>query len=107
MRITIEDRTDKAVKTFDVQHYKGESVLDLLERLRETEDPSLAFYGSCGIGKCGACGIRVDGRECLACAEEVENKDYCLAPSVQGTFIRDLLCVGAPTGRTENMDDVR
>lgn len=42
-------------------------VLDALLAIRRTQDASLGFRYACRVGMCGACAIRVDGREVLAC----------------------------------------
>jgi succinate dehydrogenase / fumarate reductase iron-sulfur subunit len=41
-------------------------VLDVLEEI-EKQDPSLLFRHSCHHASCGSCGLRVNGRERLAC----------------------------------------
>lgn len=50
---------------------EGESVLDVLTRLKHTQDGSLTFRGSCGYGGCGACGVRVNGVPVLGCVTQV------------------------------------
>ncbi len=51
----------------------GESVLNLLYRIKHTQDGSLTFRGSCGQGGCGTCGVKVNGKMVLACITNVEN----------------------------------
>jgi len=70
----------------------GESVLNVLERIFETQDESLAFGGGCGRGRCGACGMKINGRYRLACGEVVKG-DLILEPSSKGRLIKDLLVV--------------
>ena len=45
----------------------GATVLDALLDIRREQDPSLVVRHSCMHGSCGACGVRVNGREALAC----------------------------------------
>lgn len=53
---------------FDVPLPAGRStVLDALIWARRHTDPTLAFRSACRVGMCGTCGVRVDGRETLAC----------------------------------------
>ncbi|MDP6824261.1 MAG: 2Fe-2S iron-sulfur cluster-binding protein [Dehalococcoidia bacterium] len=53
---------------FDVPVPTGRStVLDALIWARRHTDPTLAFRNACRVGMCGTCGVRVDGRETLAC----------------------------------------
>ncbi len=51
----------------------GESVLDLLTRIKHTEDGSLTFRGSCGYGGCGSCGVVVNGKPVLGCMTQVKD----------------------------------
>jgi Succinate dehydrogenase/fumarate reductase, Fe-S protein subunit len=71
----------------------AESVLNVLDRIRETVDASLAYYASCRTGKCGACAVNVNGRPCLACTCLVEGEELDLAPLPSGEFVRDLLTI--------------
>jgi succinate dehydrogenase iron-sulfur subunit len=43
------------------------TVLDALLAVRRLQDPSLALRHSCLHASCGTCGMRVNGREVLAC----------------------------------------
>ena len=51
-----------------------DTVLDALLRARDTIDPSLVVRHSCMRGSCGACGVRVNGREVLACDTPLPSK---------------------------------
>jgi len=52
---------------FDVQLGPGATVLDGLLEIRRGQDPSLVVRHSCLHASCGTCGVRVNGRESLAC----------------------------------------
>ena len=56
-------------ETFEVEAKAGMSVFNLLERVRDTIDPSLAIPISCRIGKCDICFVKVNGRVRWACTE--------------------------------------
>ncbi|MEE8465124.1 MAG: 2Fe-2S iron-sulfur cluster-binding protein [Dehalococcoidia bacterium] len=43
------------------------SVLDAMLWVRSNQDSSLAFRCACRVGMCGTCGVRINGRERLAC----------------------------------------
>jgi succinate dehydrogenase / fumarate reductase, iron-sulfur subunit len=58
--------------SFEVEAQAGETLLDALLRIKATQDPSLAIRHSCMHGSCGSCGVRVNGRERLACDTVVE-----------------------------------
>ncbi|MGA3056987.1 MAG: 2Fe-2S iron-sulfur cluster-binding protein [Candidatus Limnocylindrales bacterium] len=47
------------------------TVLDVLIEIRRRHDPSLVVRHSCMHGSCGTCGVRVNGREALACDTKV------------------------------------
>ena len=47
------------------------TVLDILEKMRLSRDPSLMFRHSCHHGSCGTCACLIDGRERLACTTRV------------------------------------
>lgn len=59
---------------FDVPVRRRTSLLDALRWIQLHVDPSLCLRHSCLHASCGTCGVRVNGREALACV----------------TFIRDL-----------------
>jgi succinate dehydrogenase / fumarate reductase iron-sulfur subunit len=48
------------------------TVLDALLAVRRTQDPSLTLRHSCLHGSCGTCGMRVNGREVLACVTSLD-----------------------------------
>ena len=48
------------------------TVLDALLAVRRLQDPGLAVRHSCLHGSCGTCGMRVNGREVLACVTRLE-----------------------------------
>ena len=52
---------------FEVGIEPDATVLDALLLIRRRQDPTLTFRNSCMHAACGSCGIRVNGREKLAC----------------------------------------
>jgi succinate dehydrogenase / fumarate reductase iron-sulfur subunit len=48
------------------------TVLDALLAVRRLKDPSLTVRHSCLHGSCGTCGMRVNGREVLACVTRLD-----------------------------------
>jgi succinate dehydrogenase / fumarate reductase, iron-sulfur subunit len=48
------------------------TVLDALLAIRRAQDPSLTLRHSCLHGSCGTCGMRVNGREVLACVTRLD-----------------------------------
>ncbi|HEY6057155.1 MAG TPA: 2Fe-2S iron-sulfur cluster-binding protein, partial [Candidatus Limnocylindrales bacterium] len=56
---------------FEVSVGPATSVLDVLVGIRRHQDPSLTLRHSCFHASCGTCGMRVNGREVLACVTNV------------------------------------
>ncbi len=52
---------------FDVPVEECATLFDALQWIRLNRDPSLSLRHSCLHASCGTCGVRVDGREELAC----------------------------------------
>ena len=49
----------------------GATVLNVLIEIRRRHDPSLVMRHSCMHASCGTCGVRINGREALACDTKV------------------------------------
>jgi succinate dehydrogenase / fumarate reductase iron-sulfur subunit len=56
---------------FDCTPEPGATVLDVLIEIRRNRDPSLVLRHSCMHASCGTCGVRINGREALACDTKV------------------------------------
>jgi succinate dehydrogenase / fumarate reductase iron-sulfur subunit len=56
---------------FEVEAGPGSTLLDALLEIRRRHDPSLVVRHSCMHAACGTCGVRVNGREVLACDTKV------------------------------------
>ena len=60
---------------FEVETGSASTVLDALRWIKIHRDPSLAIRHSCFHASCGTCGVRVNGREGLACVTHIEDLD--------------------------------
>jgi succinate dehydrogenase / fumarate reductase iron-sulfur subunit len=93
---------------FEVAAQEGDYVLDALEAAWR-QDPSLAFRHSCHHASCGSCGMRIQGREALACItpalEAAQGGALQLEPLRNFPLIADLVVSTAPLAR--NMDLVK
>lgn len=49
----------------------GLTVLELLFRVKETQDGTLTFRAACRMGVCGSCGMHINGKPRLACDTQV------------------------------------
>ncbi|MCS7207226.1 MAG: succinate dehydrogenase/fumarate reductase iron-sulfur subunit [Dehalococcoidia bacterium] len=74
------------------------TVLDLLFTLQAEQDPTIAFRCACRVGMCGTCGMRINGREGLACRTYVHTvgESITLEPMAHLPVVRDLVVDMAP-----------
>lgn len=70
-----DDPAELRYDTYDVAVGPRSTILDALVSIRRTQDPGLTFRHSCFHASCGTCGMRVDGREGLACVTPVPAGD--------------------------------
>jgi succinate dehydrogenase/fumarate reductase iron-sulfur protein len=61
------DRGDGHFDEYDVPSDECRTLFDALQWIRLYRDPTLSLRHSCLHASCGTCGVRVDGREELAC----------------------------------------
>lgn len=57
--------------TYKVPVYKGTTILEGLQYIKDNLDETLTFRHSCRMGICGSCGINVNGTPMLACYTQV------------------------------------
>lgn len=79
--------------SFDVRFEDGLSVTNVLYRILEEHDGSVAYRVSCHRGLCASCLMRVNGKPKLACCEPVEEIDLTLEPAFKDLrrVIKDLV----------------
>lgn len=78
---------------FQVELHEKTTVLDCLDRIQRTEDPSLAFRYACRVGMCGSCAMVVNGKERWTCRTLVRNlgaAQLTIEPLRHMPVIRDL-----------------
>jgi succinate dehydrogenase / fumarate reductase iron-sulfur subunit len=70
---------------------------DLLRRINNELDPTLAWNSSCEHAQCGTCAVKVHGRPLLACELLVENavarfgtRTFLIEPITAAPVVRDL-----------------
>jgi succinate dehydrogenase/fumarate reductase-like Fe-S protein len=76
--------------TYEVPFEEKMSVFNVLERIGNEIDTSLAFYASCRIGKCMGCIMKINGKQGFACTTLVKG-DLTLEPDPRFPVIRDLV----------------
>jgi succinate dehydrogenase / fumarate reductase iron-sulfur subunit len=72
-RYNPEDGRKKHYYTFTLEAEPSERILDLLERVKGTQDRTLGFRRSCAHGICGSDAIRINGVNRLACKVLVQD----------------------------------
>ena len=79
---------------FEVALEGGATVLDALLQIRRRHDPSLVVRHSCMHASCGTCGVRVNGREVLACDTQIASlpadKPIKVEPLANQRLVADL-----------------
>ncbi len=78
--------------TYDVAVGPSSTILDALVTIRRGQDATLTFRHSCFHASCGTCGMRVNGREGLACVTPVPDGDEVVVePLANLPVISDLV----------------
>lgn len=76
------------------------TILDVLLRLQEERDPTLAFRFACRVNMCGSCGMVINGTEALACKTNVSDikpgREITIRPLNHFPVIKDLVVDMAP-----------
>ena len=62
-------------QNYTVEIDEGSSVLDGLHQIRDQQDGTLSFRGSCRTGFCGDCTMRVNGKAKWACRTTVSKAE--------------------------------
>jgi succinate dehydrogenase / fumarate reductase, iron-sulfur subunit len=77
-------------ENFEVPFKKGMTALMALQTIRE-EHP-ISFRSSCGSGLCDICGMRINGKNRLACRFILHQPvDLYVEPARHQTVLRDLV----------------
>ena len=62
---------ESSMQTYSAEVGEGDTVLDALLQVRDEQDPTLAFRGSCRTGFCGDCTMTVNGKGAITCRTKV------------------------------------
>lgn len=69
----------------------GTTLLQALETIKQTVDPSLTFRSGCRSGICGCCTVTVDGNPVLACEHRCTGEEVRVEPLAGMRVVRDLV----------------
>ena len=72
MRISI--KRDRGFEEFKIP-FKSTTLLKALYHIKSYQDQSLTFDANCRSGVCGACAVRVNEKEVLACSYKLQDGD--------------------------------
>jgi len=86
MRIKIQRET---LAEFEVDVHDA-TLLEVLNKIKTTQDNSLTYASGCRSSVCGSCSVRVNGKEVLACSHKVSDGDL-VEPLKNVPIIRDLV----------------
>jgi succinate dehydrogenase / fumarate reductase, iron-sulfur subunit len=87
-----DDPAAERYDTFDVAVGPRATILDALVAIRRQQDATLAFRHSCFHASCGTCGMRVNGREGLACVTPVPaGEEVVVEPLANIPIVSDLV----------------
>jgi succinate dehydrogenase / fumarate reductase iron-sulfur subunit len=71
------------------------TILDVLLRVQQEQDPTLAFRYACRVNMCGSCGLVINGQERLACKTNVAHipagQEITVRPLNHFPVIKDLV----------------
>lgn len=84
---------------FEVEVGPRTTVLDGLVAIRRSQDPTLTLRHSCFHASCGTCGMRINGREQLACVtnvRELGSGEVQVEPLANAPVVSDLVVDMAP-----------
>ncbi|NKQ40674.1 MAG: succinate dehydrogenase/fumarate reductase iron-sulfur subunit [Sulfurovum sp.] len=87
MKLNIDRGDDSQAYEIQLRH---PTLLQAFIEIRENIDPSLGFDYACKSGVCGACAVRVNGEELLACQYDARSGDS-IEPLRNFDIIKDLI----------------
>lgn len=82
-----EPRYDSYTFAFDYHP----TILQVLRKVRDEHDSTLAFRESCGLGKCGSCAVMMNGDPVLACRTPLVKGEAVIEPLGNHEIVRDLV----------------
>ena len=86
------------VQTFKFDYEADRTILWGLQKIKDTQDPTLTFLAACRSAVCGACSVRVNGEAMLGCEAKIDElterygtDELTIAPIGNFRVIRDLV----------------
>ncbi len=81
---------------YDLDLAPERSILDAIVKLKEEVDGTIGFRHSCRGAICGSCGVKINGKPCLACNNQVgdcvdDSGEITVEPQGNMPVIKDLI----------------
>ncbi|MBU2884054.1 hypothetical protein KO525_02200 [Psychrosphaera sp. B3R10] len=70
-RLDLFKAADGYFETVTVSYSPNETLLEVLQRFRDQQDPSFGYDKNCRLGLCLSCRMKINGRPGLACQTNV------------------------------------
>lgn len=85
------------VQSYSFDYEPDRTILWGLQKIKDTQDPTLTFIAACRSAVCGACSVQVNGQAMLACESKIDDitarfgsDEITIAPIGNFDVIRDL-----------------
>ena len=99
MKITVlryrpEEDKEPWTQSFEVEYTHEMSLLEALNIIKDTQEPTLSFRWSCRMAICGSCGMMVNGTPKLACKtflRDYAGQEMLIEPLANFPIERDLV----------------
>ncbi len=92
------EKKETWIQTYQVKAGPIMRFVDLLRKINNEQDPTLAWSSSCEHGQCGSCSMKINGKPVLACellvvnaVEQFGTTTFVLEPLDAAPVVRDLV----------------
>jgi len=88
-------KRNKKFDEFEVDIKEDETILEVLDKIRDFQDRSLTYRSFCRSSICGTCAVKVNDKTILACKTKakdlVQNDELIIEPVDRSRVIKDLV----------------
>lgn len=79
-------------QSYEIERQEGMTVLGALIHIHDTIDETLSFDYNCRAGRCGTCGVVMNGKPTLACETQIpKTGEMVIEPKRSHVIIKDVL----------------
>jgi len=80
---------------FEIDFKEDETILEVLDKIRDYKDRSLSYRSFCRSSICGTCAVKVNDKTVLACKTKakdlIQNNELIIEPVDRSIVIKDLV----------------